>query len=51
MRTAIGKIIYIMIITLIIWFSVSYIEILAKNTEEHPIYCSWNLLTHVLEGR
>lgn len=44
MKKAIEKIIYIAIIIFIVWFIVSYIEILFKNLSENPIYSSLNLI-------
>lgn len=42
----ISNIIYIIAIILFIWFALSYIEIIIKNTNPDPVYSDWNLLVH-----
>jgi hypothetical protein len=34
----------VIFITVVIWFTVSYINILSQNNYAHPHYASWNIL-------
>lgn len=38
-------------IIFLIWFGISYIEIISKNLGENPVYSNYNLFIMLLGGR
>jgi len=47
--SGIGKFILIISILFLVWFAVSYGEIISKNLSPDPVYHSWNLLTILMD--
>jgi hypothetical protein len=49
MLKILGRLVFIIMMILMAWFAVSYMEIVIKNCN-NPIYSSWNLITMLMNN-
>lgn len=51
MKKIINKIFLILSVIIILWFIVSYLEVITKNLSENPQYSFWNIFELLVSSK
>ncbi len=49
MMKVLGRVLTIMMVLVLVWFALSYAEVLCKNLTPNPSYCQWNFFEILID--